>query len=309
MRAGDRDHLVSQGWQRNFGTDDKRVAVVNVRTGDVVDESRAIKSNFAEIGFMTHVGPDGEPNRDADEVFRKIEKRVFGRIRQVRIGRCDEVHRDAVIKLCTIHLVRTWDFRDSQLRILDEYEAELRQQCTASPEVTRRYTAQYGTPPPPGAIEAIIDTWFSTQRAGATLFDSTTDRLDTIDGVLRRWRLQVVEVAPHIPGLALGDNPVVHADLAMQRFGFRDRLAVGDASLIMAPLSRRVVVVFTSTPMRSVSITTVAKLNELNALIARSARSEVACHPDDLRHVRRVCLDLPTYLPKGPHLEVRQRGR
>ena len=79
---------------------------------------------------------------------------------------------------------------------------------------------------------------------------------------------------------------------------------MGDANLIMAPIKRRLVVFFTAKRMASKTITTLTKVQELNALTARAARNEVACHPDDLLHVSRVCGDIGRYLPRGPKLSI-----
>jgi hypothetical protein len=54
-------HWVSRGYQQNFASDDKRVAIFNVRAGRVVDASRPIKSNFREPGFTTFLQA-GVPN-------------------------------------------------------------------------------------------------------------------------------------------------------------------------------------------------------------------------------------------------------
>jgi hypothetical protein len=284
------------------------VSIVDAATGVSIDPERPIKSNFAEAGYMTQVDERGQQNRDTDRLFHKIERRIFERVREVRPRHCDAEHRDAVIELCTIHLLRTQDFRDAQLRVLARFEAEAVEDFGGWLMVHQWFMLKTGVPPPPpGLIESWKDMWMNRQRAGAVFFESTQHRINNIDTQLHRWHLQVVEIDPTLPGLALGDNPVVHADLATRRFGFRDELAVGDASIIMAPLSRRVAVFFSSEPQAPVAIQTHKLLDQLNALTARNARSEVACHPDDTRRVQRVCRDVKRYLPPGGHLEVRRR--
>lgn len=256
---------------------------------------------------MTDSRPDGSASRDSDDVFKKIERRVLELIRGIAPGKCSDAARSAVVGLCTVHLLRSRDFRDAQLQLLNTLEPDAIDYYGQLPEVHRRYVAQYGKPPPPGVIEEIVSHWVSGQRDGAVFFDSTEERLETVDGLLRRWPLQIVAVDPSLPGLALGDNPVVHADLHTGRFGFRDGLAVGDATLIMAPLSRRIAVFFHRERTPPVYIRTHVALDRVNALTVRAARAEVACHPEDARRVRRVCADVRRHLPDGPQLLLRTR--
>jgi len=300
MAADDLDHLVSQGWQRNFGTQDRFVSIVDARTGALVSRSRAIKSNFAEPGFMTEAKPDGTWNRNAERSFRRIEDRVFERIREIRPGVCTDEHRNAVIELCAIHLVRSQDFRDAQMRVLNEFEPQAMLEYPQNPDLCKKFIERLGSPPAPGVVEYMVQMWVNSQRFGAVHFDSVDDRIGKFDAQLRRWHLQVVNIQETVRGaLALGDNPVVHADLATRRFGFRDGLAVGDANLIMAPLQRRVVVFFTAKPMGHTTVGTLKLVHRLNALTARAARNHVACHPDDARYVARASADVLRYLPTG----------
>ena len=62
---------------------------------------------------------------------------------------------------------------------------------------------------------------------------------DAMAEVLNRFHLQVIEIPDHLPGLVIGDTPVVHALTSSNQYGFRDRLALGDANLIVGPLTAR----------------------------------------------------------------------
>jgi hypothetical protein len=55
----DRHHLVSKGYQRNFAGDEHRVAVLDSRSGQLVNNGRPIKSNFTAPGYNSHVSVDG----------------------------------------------------------------------------------------------------------------------------------------------------------------------------------------------------------------------------------------------------------
>ena len=105
--------------------------------------------------------------------------------------------------------------------------------------------------------------------------------------------VQVIEVAESLPGLVIGDVPVVHAHPASGRSGYRDRLAFDDADLIIGPLTRRVAVCFSQQRERPVRVTTRKALNQIIGIFVRAAVAEVACHPDDSLNLQRVCRHLP----------------
>ena len=288
------------GWQQNFANEEHRVAVVDVHAGRTIDRSRPIKNNFVEVGFMTNIGPDGRAFRDADEAFKRIERRVLNQIRDIRVGRTiTNAHRDAVADLFTIHLIRSDAFRESQMSILDQLEPDASDDYPNRAEVHERFLHTLGRPPYPGEVRRMVQAWFDRQRAGQVYFDSLTHTISTIRGLLRGCNLQIAETDDSMPGFIIGDVPVVHADLATRRFGFRDGLAVGDANLIMAPLSRRVAVFLTASPTTTTATIKTRKLQrQLNALSVRVARYEVACHPADGAEAQRVCNN-PDWLPQG----------
>lgn len=105
-----------------------------------------------------------------------------------------------------------------------------------------------------------------------------------------------------MPGFVLSDVPIVHADSRTGRYGFRDELAIGDADLIVGPLTRRTTVCLTAEPMEHFAVTTKKATQLINAVFWRSAREVVACHPDDTREARRVCAHLDD-LPVAKLLE------
>lgn len=176
------DHIVSKGWQKNFANDTHQVTVVDVATCQVVQRDRPIKNNFAERGFMTQIGPNGEALRNADKVFQKIERRVLNKVREIAVDhRITDELRDAVVQLFTIHLVRSQAFRDSQFSLLDKVEPEFVRDYPRSPEVLEKYQRHFGRLPYPGEVEAIVMQWFATRRAGGVAFDSIKHSIDTIE--------------------------------------------------------------------------------------------------------------------------------
>ena len=74
---------------------------------------------------------------------------------------------------------------------------------------------------------------------------------DAIAEKLNGFHLQVISLADSsLPGLVVGDTPVVHAALEDGRYGFRDRLALGDATFIIGPLTRTTAACFSARPLR-----------------------------------------------------------
>jgi hypothetical protein len=110
---------------------------------------------------------------------------------------------------------------------------------------------------------------------------------------LQALHTQIIEIDDGLPGLVLGDVPVIHANLSEGRFGYRDRLAIGDADLIMAPLTRRVLICFSATPDQHVRVTTKRKLNDVINLLIRASVREIGCHPEDRLNLQRVCRNPP----------------
>ena len=310
MAAQPNDHIVSKGWQRNFANDRQRVAVADVSTCQIVDRARPIKRNFAEPWFMTHTDSSGATLRDADDVFQKIERRVLNKVREINVTcRLTDDHREAVVQLFTIHLVRSQGFRDSQFALLDQLEPQVLRDYPTDPRVYDAFMRRFDRPPLPGEVEANIARWMAAQRAGDVVFDNIDHSIQTIGNVLRRWHVQVIESEPSHPGFVLGDVPVIHSRLTTRQFGFRDGLAVGDADIIMAPISRRVMVCFAVEPREAMTLSTKRSVRTINALTIHGARQEVACHPDDGADLQRACRSVDDDLPQGPELIVRARPR
>ncbi len=105
---------------------------------------------------------------------------------------------------------------------------------------------------------------------------------------LGRFHLQIVELDRDLPGFVVGDGPVLHVATAEQRFGFADGLAVADADLVCAPLTRTVAACFNAEPLDDVVFGTRKRVDAWNAMFLRAARAEVAAHPDDARTLRQT---------------------
>jgi hypothetical protein len=288
-------HLVSAGYQRNFGTADRRLDIVDPRSGEVIKLGRAIRRNWRREHWHSVIDPTtGSIDTELEETFAKLESRVLDEVRRVRIGHLTPEQVSAIINLFAIHIARSEMLRlwsdDLSRRVLPNIIREV----SSSPEARVRFEAQFGRPPEAGELDAIAQQ-ISDQRSASGEW-----RRDTIahnhDGVVDRLtslHVQIVEVDDSLPGLAIGDVPVVHANLGDGRFGYRDRLAIGDADLIMGPLTRRALACFSATRDANVCITTKRKLNDVISLLVRASVREVACHPDDRLNLQRVCRNPP----------------
>lgn len=288
-------HLVSAGYQRNFGTADRRLDIIDPANGDVIEAGRAIRRNWRREHWHSVIDPStGEVDTSLEDTFSKIETRVLDTIRHVRIGQMTPDKAGAVINLFAVHIARSEMLRPWSDELSDRELPNIIRELAASPRAVARFEAQHGRKPFAGELEAIAQQ-ISDQRSASGEW-----RRDTIarnhDGVVERLQAlhtQIIEIDDGLPGLVLGDVPVIHANLSEGRFGYRDRLAIGDADLIMAPLTRRVLICFSATPDQHVRVTTKRKLNDVINLLIRASVREIGCHPEDRLNLQRVCRNPP----------------
>lgn len=292
-----RDHWVSKGYQRGFATSDQRVAVMDVRSGKIVDPCRPTKSNFAEVGFTTFVDGD-EVITDLELAFARIERRVLNQIRDVSTSRRGSDLHSAIANLFAIHLVRSPSFKAFGKRIEADFRDPAVSDLVADERLPEMFERQFGRLPSDVELHAIVaeqcDRFLDNPYTAA---GSMARQHDAIAEKLCEFHLQVIALDSALPGFVLGDTPIVHADLKTGRYGFRDSLAIGDASLIIGPLTRRTAVCFTATYLPPVTITTHKALDALNAVFIRAATAAVACHPDDARRLQQVAGRLDRHPP------------
>lgn len=77
-----KQHLVSKGYQRNFA-DGNRVAIVDVRTADIVDPRRSIQENWVQLDFLSVKSALAEIDDSLELEFSKHERRVLNIIRGI----------------------------------------------------------------------------------------------------------------------------------------------------------------------------------------------------------------------------------
>ncbi len=288
-------HLVSAGYQKNFGNTERFLNIVEARTGRLIDGRRAIRSNWREEHWNSTIDPStGEVDSSLEDRFSALESSVLHDIRSVRIGQCSPKQATAIVHLFAIHLARSRSFRSWQTTLADDVLPGLITAVASKPEAIRRFVRSVGRPPRDGELAAMAQLISDNRSAsGEWAVGSIAHHHDGVAEKLVQLHLQIIEVDPDLPGLVLGDVPVVHAKLAEGRFGYRDRIAIGDASLIVGPLTRRVLACFTEAPEADRRITTKKLWNQVTGTFVRAALNEVACHPDDLIHLQRVCRNLP----------------
>ena len=294
---GARHHLVSRGYQQNFASEDKRVALVSTDTGEVIDPQRAIKHNFAIAGFNDVELPEGGHDSSLEAGFAQIERPVLDQIRRLKASAIGSEQRGAVVKLFAMHLVRSQTFRRMHYSIVDQLRAEETPSYETDPEALKIFERQYGRTPAPGELEALaihaLDEMVAGNRAVA---ESTARQFDRISRKLDGLHMQFLWIGEErLPGFILGDAPVVHASVAEGRYGFRDKLALGDADLIIGPLTRRTAACFTASRLPAKQVTTKALVKTINCEFWRAAEREVACHPDDVPATRRLHTNLDRF--------------
>jgi hypothetical protein len=296
-------HLVSRGHQSNFADATKRIAVLDAASGQPIDV-RPIKSNWAAPGFNSFVRPDGEIVSDLELQWARLERTVLNQIRDVAPGSCTSEQASSVKSLLAIHLVRSASYYDAHIRIMAEVRRDVGGSLEGDAEAAARFEKSLGRPPRAGEILNLAERLSREQEASRFSFvESMANVHNKLAAMFANWRVQVVGADPSGPGFLLADVPVVHFSSTRKAYGFRDRLALGDANLIGAPLTRHTAVFLSAAPVRDAQLKTKKQIQRINALFWRSAIAEVACHPDDVREATRVWSHLSTLRPE--HLQDR----
>jgi hypothetical protein len=287
-------HLVSNGYQKNFTTKSDsgfRLTIIDARTGDLIDKARSTASNWTKRDWNSFVSSDGTLDESLEPEWSRLEASALRRIREIRVGVCNEVHRQAIVNLFSMHFVRSQAMADSHRRLIREEGPTIAEEMAQDPEVSTRFYRAMGRDPLAGEIQAMSRNQMDLrEQSNLGFVQSMRDGHKSIGGILNKYLVQVVESPEHLPGFVLSDVPVFHGQFeqARRRFGFADGLAIGDADLVIGPLSRRVLVAFTATRERSQVLTSKEQVLNINRMLVRGARTEVACHPDDTLVVQRL---------------------
>lgn len=278
------DHFVSRGYQQNFASPQKRVAVLGARSGRVTDPDRPIKSNFRERGFTTFLEA-GVPNGLLERAFVHVERRVLNEIRTIGAARSGPQQKADVANLFAVHLVRSPSFKAFHRQIAARFRSNNVPEYAGSAGLSKRFATFAGRPPREGELlPQALRAYDEIAADPMGVVEAMIRQHDAIADLLNGFHLQVVEIADRrLPGFVIGDTPVVHARTDEQRYGFRDRLALGEADFIIGPLTRITAACFSARPLGPVRLTTRRKIDAINAIFLRAASEEVACHPEDAK--------------------------
>ena len=280
------DHWVSRGLQANFADDDKRVSILDTVRGIIIDPARPVKSNFVELGFTTFIR-EGVPSDLMERAFASVERSVLNEIRLVNVGRRGPEQKAAVANLFAIHLVRSASYKAFHREVAEGFRASGTREIAEDPRLREMFELSVGHSPSAAELTDLVLQQHDAMAADPlTLVQSMLDQHDQMAEKLNGLHMQVVVIEAGLPGFVLGDAPVVHADTRTGRYGFRDRLALGDANLIIGPLTRRTAACFSLRPLPPAILRTRRMVDRVNAVFIRAALSDVACHPDDARALR-----------------------
>lgn len=286
------DHWVSKGYQKHFADNMHRVAILDTRRGKVITK-RPIKGNFCRRGFTTYLDRTGRTNRQLELAFSGIEGYVLNQIRTISPDNCGPDEIAAVANLFAIHMVRNPTFKNMHEKIMREFRANSIPGFAEREDLLARFEAQFERQPNDGEIQQLVfNTYDDFASDPATAVESTARQHDQIAERLNQFYMQLITIAPGLPGFAIGDVPIVHAQTSSGKYGFRDRLAVLDANLIIAPLDRTTAACFTAKPFPTTILDSRQDVDTINAVFIRAALNEVACHPDEAQYLEEVCSQL-----------------
>ncbi len=284
-------HLVSKGYQKNFADERQRLTILDPRTGKVIDRLRPTKRNWVEADWNTFWSTSGDPNRHLEREFAKIEAGMLRSIREVDTAVVGDRYGAAIVNLAAMHLVRSRSFLNFRRHVYNASIASIVESTAARPELVDRFMDDHdGRRPGPGEIDEIVRDQaglIAGSRRGE--IDTVIDHHNKIAELLADLKIQVVELDQHLPGLPIGDHPIVHADLNARRSGFRDHLAIGQAGIVLIPLTRRTLACLTAEQQPNTVINTISQWRRLVNVQVNAAVTEIATHPDDAHDVAGVC--------------------
>ena len=292
-----RQHLVSKGHQQNFARD-HRVTVLDARTGVTLDPDRPIKTNWRLDDFLTVVNAAGNRDNSLETEYARTERRAINQVREIALSRMSIEQRRALDELAAIHLVRSLSFVAIHGQITDAFFDSCVADILADSgqQLLESFISDRGRRPAPGELQTLVA---AQTRRFQTSPDLTVNGMrhagTGIQEVLSRHRVQLVEAPSWMPGFVLADQPVLHALRNEGRYGFIGHLAIGDADLIMIPIQRRLLALYTTQQMANFTLKTKRGLRVINAALCRNAVKEVACHPDDAQDTSQVIRYIDQY--------------
>ena len=298
MASPEKQHLVSKGYQANFASrPSKRVTILEPSTGRVIENERPISTNWRIPEYTSTLAGNGDsPDNKLERFFGSIEVKVLNEIRRIDPTHRGESQRQAVIQLFAMHLVRNETYRHAHDRImLEVVDADLTS-LTKDSKSIQRIEEYLGHAVKVEEVAALIRAFPGrAQESNDLHVDNMRNSFERIAEILSVFHLQIITSDGLDHGFALGDVPVVHYQTTSNRYGIRDGLAIGDADLIIGPLTRTTAVALSRVERKPLVLSTKKTLQCINAVFARSALRELACHPEDAHQIRRTCEHLDRF--------------
>lgn len=293
-----RQHLVSKGYQQNFA-DGVWVAVLDAHTGATVCARRSVRANWRVKDFVSVVWPNGDVDDSLEREFGDREQVFLNVVREIRLHTpVTSAQKAALDDLAATHLVRSLSFAAVHGEVVRSSTEQVVTQLAGDQEATLRFTRQRGRPPEPGELKALVAEVAGDLVTSPDFFADGVRRVAArIPGLLRKWRVQLVGTDSDLPGFIIADNPILHGRRSEGIFGFRDAGAIGDANLILVPISRRLVAFYTAQRRPDLHVRTKNGVRWINSLLLRGAWNEIACHPDDALETSRLIRHLDRYPP------------
>lgn len=294
-----KQHLVSKGYQANFALAG-RVAVLDARTGRVIDSKRSIKENWRTQDFLSLVSNDGVVDDTLEREFAQQEQFFLNAVRDIKPFQAPTAaQKRALDALTATHLARSADYASAHAALADSTVETAVPRLAHDERVLNAFRRDRRREPKAGELEELIEA-----SAAAFLVDPQyllhgIRRVSTgVTDILAGLHVQLVALESRLPGFLLADIPVLHGRRDNGVFGFREPVAVGDADIIVVPVQRRLAAFYTADRLRDLEIRTKNGWCWVNSLLVHGAATEVACHPDDALSMSRLIRDMDRYPPR-----------
>ena len=267
-----RHHLVSRGYQRLFACDDRvRLIFKKDYSTRIVGTADA----FVEKGFNSTRTSEGELD-ELEEEWTRLENAALPVVREVAAGRpLDERSIMELKVLAAIHFPRSYALREVFDRIFAEYRTAPTKGMNL-PRLEHAFEEQFGYRPSRDELDGLVgkhlDGW---HRANVFFVERMAEAHNKALDKLRPLHIQPAWTRLRRVEFLTGDTPVVRYDTQTRQI----RVALGDADQFFMPISRTLLVAFTTREEPPMLLAPI-DVQRLNNLIWRSCYRQLGCHPD-----------------------------
>jgi hypothetical protein len=275
-------HVVSRGYQRFFA-EGELLTLLDKKTG-TVSTPVGTHDAFAKRNFNTRwIG--GKADDELESEWARLEDIFLPLVRDLNEGVRDQGRRNAAKVLASIHVARSYWFRNALERIFDQVATEHVATAEDDQELLKWFRLSHGRDPRPGEIAERVSHVSSVERGSREIFiERMAHGHNRILDILEPLRVQLLIPASKSVGFVLGDAPVVHYTEGWgAKVGNNDELTLGDAAYFYMPLGRYLAMRLTREDEGD-QIVPPWKVQDFNWLTWRASIRFIACHPaDDMR--------------------------